>query len=807
MQVLSIILRGFKGFRAGIGLEEISLDLSKLPCGLVAVVGGNGMGKTTLLDNLHPFRLMPYKLRQAKEWTPNSFSYYDECYGEACKELVFIVNGVKYKSTILIDADKRKQEAYLYQEVNSDFGLGATWEPLNDGKTRTYDAAVEKICGSPSLFFSSAFRAQDARQLSSYPRSEILSIVSELLNIDGIKAQGDKAREVVNALLADIDKIVTTQQQLDTELSGYDRIVELQAVKERELKDAEACLSEARNELQRLEEQRRTVEIANAAHVETRKRLENMRSQEKDLVEQCSKLDSAIKDAAAKIDQFQSEADRIERQIEAIKTDLLEMATLEATVAIEPVLINDLGAAKALLEQYQEELRNGQHKLTDVATLKGEITAVESEYSKSSQSRQNLLGVTMVRFRQAQEQAGMLGSLDCKADGSSWINESCPLLENAVAAQKQLAGLSADLDQLQIEPEEERVLLRKVSDLQGKLKDLGDPQQELSAIADKGKKQKEIVTTIEADLEKIRKGASRLSELKASEQRIEDLLRLQLSAQQNAKDVSGAVTEKNGELFAITEKLGPLRQEMATLEATLNGDSEKELHGIGEWIVAAQSVAKEVEEKITSLVSALGSYKGQLAALASKRIERDQLSQQIAALNDEVANWQLLAKACSNDGIIALEIDDAGPSIAGLANDLLTACYGPRFSVRLETQSVKNNGELKEDFDITIFDSLRDEEKSIRDMSGGERVTIEDAITRAICLYNLGHSQHEYDTLFTDEKDGALSADRKIEFLQIKRRAIEIGSHTRELFISQTPELWEMADARIELQPGSISVI
>ena len=34
--------------------------------------------------------------------------------------------------------------------------------------------------------------------------------------------------------------------------------------------------------------------------------------------------------------------------------------------------------------------------------------------------------------------------------------------------------------------------------------------------------------------------------------------------------------------------------------------------------------------------------------------------------------------------IIALSIDDAGPTLTSLANDILTECYGPRFSVAPE---------------------------------------------------------------------------------------------------------------------------
>jgi exonuclease SbcC len=170
-----------------------------------------------------------------------------------------------------------------------------------------------------------------------------------------------------------------------------------------------------------------------------------------------------------------------------------------------------------------------------------------------------------------------------------------------------------------------------------------------------------------------------------------------------------------------------------------------------------------------------------------------------ARIEGELGGWNLLSKALGNDGVIGLCIDDAGPELARLANELLLACYGPRFTVSIRTQVPTVKNELREGFDVVVFDADTGQAKSVGVMSGGERIFINEALTRAIALYLARASGRRYETLFCEEADGALDSERKRMFMHMKREVLRLGGYAREYFVSQTPELTQMADVVIDL--------
>jgi exonuclease SbcC len=143
--------------------------------------------------------------------------------------------------------------------------------------------------------------------------------------------------------------------------------------------------------------------------------------------------------------------------------------------------------------------------------------------------------------------------------------------------------------------------------------------------------------------------------------------------------------------------------------------------------------------------------------------------------------------------------DDAGPALTGIVNDLLLACYGPRFTIAIHTQTALANGEKREGFEIRVHDADNDSEKDFAHMSGGQKIWVNECLTRGIGLYRAQDSGQSFHTLFTDEADGPLDPERKRAFMRMKREVLKQGGYEREFFISHTPESVDEADAVIDV--------
>src|SRR6266436_233894 len=225
MKPISLTLKGFRGIRDGLGHDVIELDFEQLASDakLVAMVGRNGRGKTTIMDNMTPFLIMPSR---AGADGLGSFSYYDQVFlPESVKDLVWEHGGERYRSQLVFRLNgKKKTEAFLHVL------RGDAWQPLrlgdgtvSDGKVDTYVQCIEHILGSAETFFTSVFAAQGRRQLSAYKNGEIKTLLADLLGLEAIRALGAKALDTAKLLKAGLVAVRQERAGLKAEVEQLAR--------------------------------------------------------------------------------------------------------------------------------------------------------------------------------------------------------------------------------------------------------------------------------------------------------------------------------------------------------------------------------------------------------------------------------------------------------------------------------------------------------------------------------------------------------------------------------------------------------
>jgi len=453
MRPMYLKLKGFKGVRSGSGKDELEVNFSACT-GLVAVAGPNGSGKTTVLDNLHPYRIMPYR---AGSYSSRAFSYYNDCYGsDASKEFVFELNGRRYRSLLLIDVERKKQEAYLFEEAESE------WKALSDGKTDTYDQTVENLLGSPQLFFTSVFRCQDAPRLSDYTRGEIKDIFVELLGIESLKAKGQKAKERKEGFLKDAEWLRREKERFTAVIDESKKA----AAEAERLKTVNMGLEEelglAEDGIEGKQVELRHVEAQAALYARS---LEARGSVEARIREVAGKIDKmkgilsraqTVKDASAELKRYQCKAELLKK----------EMASLET--------------ALTGLREREQAGREAERKLLLLRKSLDELLLVQKHSEE----------VLKKDLRLAKETAGLLGDVPC---GTEHHNR-CPLLKNAVKAQKSIPEMISRLQASGAAPGKDAGLRKEIRQLEPQLLKLKEAQVELlDAVRKKQSLSKEII--------------------------------------------------------------------------------------------------------------------------------------------------------------------------------------------------------------------------------------------------------------------------------------------------------------------------
>jgi exonuclease SbcC len=659
-----------------------------------------------------------------------AFSYYDHVFlPESTKELVWRHGGKRYKSQLVLRVNgKKKTEAFLFEHG------GPGWAPVvlrdgtvSDGKVETYEKAVAEILCPADTFFTSVFSAQGKRPLSAFKNAEIKTLLADLLGLEQVRQQGALAADVVKQLKAGLAVVRQGLARAQEDAAGTRRsLAELDGASQALLAaTAQRTSTAARLDAARQKLATVTAEHTGAAETEARRRA---------LADEARRAKEEHDAAAQRLSQ---ELPRLQQRETSLQQRIAERCQAHGRRRAQ--LVKDIAALTAvarLRESVERAAARRDFARRVVARCQAIVGRRQARVDVLEQAKATLVArrrevesidreAGQIALRQAdlQRRFGLTSHVPCAGMD---IQGQCQLLGDAREAKALLPSADAALTGL---AEKKRVALQEIADTETAVR-------ALPAEAQLRNQAEQMLETAEQRLRDIELLCARRDEVTRAAQTIDghtaELATLPEQAALETEDeraertdIAAARTRVQDELSRIAvvrdEALTRTAEQAALLPPPLDAaglnTARQEVEAATRAAAAAEaaeSCARQRDERAKALGEQLADIaaKEGAAIRAAKRVE------------DELATWSLLAKCLSNDGVIALDIDDAGPTFSALANELLLACYGPRFTLQVITQSTNGKGELREDFDIIVHDGSRDESKSLKLVSGGERVWI-----------------------------------------------------------------------------------
>lgn len=803
MRPIKLQLEGFLGFVTQ-GKQKISLDLSDLgDAKVVALTGPNGVGKTTIMDNMHPFRVMPSRWGSP---TPGSGSYWDQVQiGDARKEFEFEHKGIVYRSVLTFrsTAKTKRAEAYLLHQE------GDAWIPVktpsgveSDGKTDTYDAALESILGKPEVFFHSVFSAQSRTPLSDMSAGDVKALLSGMLGHDALREQSSRAAKVASLLNASLMTLQADARSRETDNLAAQSAQQQFDAANRNLAGCDAEIARC--------------DAAAQSAMDALTQAQVKASGEQALVTQRKVL-------SERIAQILADSDATIKRLEQAGASTLRGMTerhKQAQASLAAMRM-DLERANAQIKQSDQRLSQEpaiRQAVVDLVTLDGEIQSMTERRSTLDAplkaAREAAADLSQIASKMGAEQA----SGKALAEQVERVRSTCAVMEQVPCAGTDLQGKCLLLDQARQAKAGMGPMEQRLQDMRASYKALATQHTDRAKSADSAKTLQAEADAIQAQINAHQKRRQQLAALAAQIESLDRERQVRQEAVDRAEKMRASISEAEKSVESMSSEIA-LETERQRIEVATAKDhakarideAQKALSELPEpqavqAVQQAEAAVNAARKAATEARTARERASGQLRQAQSEKekadakAQRSDLSEKRAqAMSDEISHWTLLAKALGNNGLIALSIDDAGPEIAARCNALLDECYGGRFAVSIETQKSTADGGVRETLEILVEDTARGNRKPLDMLSGGEGVWVNESLVRGLALYIASRSGNSYATLFTDEADGALDPERKRQFMRMKRTVIEQGGFEREYFISHTPELIEMADARIDV--------
>ena len=809
MKIHSMKLRGAIGVRKGLGKEEISLDFRTFGPGLVAISGRNGSGKTTIIENLHPYRCMV-----SREGSLTNQFYLKDSF----RVLEFEYNGKQYESKILIDALTGASEAYLFEDGKA----------LNDGKLTTYDKAIEDLLGSRDLFFNSVFSGQKSKGISQLKPAEIKTLFFELLNLNHYEVYCERAKEKLKEKQLQLSSI---EGEIRVLMESVLDVNEADVIRGREtLQYLEDAILTSGNDLRKSQKQKDELQTELAR---TEAVLANYKTIEKEVFAKWDKFHEIDKGLERELERMKIEMEKelqslqtgqdrgkkleeIEAQITRARKLMMNLDTINANIAKKKELEAKLKEIKESIDRESQMMRNGmehKQKLQSYLPL-DQINELEKKIFESELRE----GKLKKDLEKAEMEYRLIDEVPCDEITGS----NCQFLKNAHLMREAIPAIKNELEALYTSLEADRRILESHTSRKAELeKEIDQFEQITQIIREKERELRLEASRIEMELtnldrhpwENLLQEAQKAeSDIRVHEMEIEALAK---EEETYRKDVS-AIRERYAAIEdekrrSAAEMAAEIKQEIERMEDEIDPTLEKQVESIRFKLEMSEGEIAKHTGEIELLNTRLKAHQTKLQEL-ELRVEQAKATQakinakmtEKVLVETEINEYAFLAKAFDKTGIPVLKLENSGIEISSRANELLSL-FENKFRIVFETTSwTKDKKKLKETFLINIVED--DGVCNLSDKSGGQQVWLETAIQLAISLV-VRQQGRRIETSFLDEKDGALDIENAYSYMRMLEKAHAMSGVHNTFIITHRPELLDMIPQKVVLKDGFLQVI
>lgn len=832
--------------------REVMIDFRALGPGVTCIVGGNGAGKSHLLSCSGAATLF----REFPDYGESFASHVIDGCRDAFSELTFEIGGHIYRALVQADplfgGGRGKTEGYLFVDG----------EPVAGPLVKDYDAAIAKILPPRDIFLATVFAAQGGGgSFFAMPKAARKDMFAQMLGLEHLQEYAERARDLARIALGELDRckadaeVARDRQRQHADLSRELALAEeaigrataerLDLVADRDAKReaheaAVANLAKVKAQAESAERERERVDRDLRAAEADHDRLTDRRWVNAETIAK----EAAVAEAEADVERLAGEQRQLVADLEAaVSRAGAAQAALAAANERRNGLIAEYRrlsaelakatAAAAALEAVADRTRKleaDEARLVELdaaaAAADTDLARLRSEADRDAETERQRETLEE-RIYRATGSAGALRQIDAAHPMCS----ACPLTSDARTWAQTADAARAELEALPASTGAERRLQQLVTEQVTRRSEIStlrravDAERKALAEVESGRalaaRQPEIEAALAANKDRgfaekaLIDGAQ--TNLADDEQRAAQLRRdlgaveAQLAAARTAAAPRSAIDAAKAEAPALDVEIAEAKLRVKNLE-----DQQKALaapvdvapfvqatEDAAHWLEFATKSVEAIDRTIAGYSGSVERCRGALTQLGDPAADLARLGRREKELAEAAADWALLEKAMGRDGIQALEIDAAGPGVTSLANELLASCYGNRFSLAIETTGLKKDGGLKEVFDVRIIDAQNG--RDAKQGSGGEMVILDEALRLALAIYQPQQSGYELRTLWRDETAGALSPENADRYVQMLRRARELGGFEQVLFIAHSPDVWQQADSRLFVEAGAVT--